>query len=69
MAAENYMTIEEATDFLNCSPETVRRAVSRGEDPAYRFTGIRTIRIAPPTDLRKAMKPATRINEILGDAA
>jgi DNA binding domain, excisionase family len=68
MAAENYMTIEEATDFLNCSPETVRRAVSRGEDPAYRFTGIRTIRIAP-TDLRKAMKPATRINEILGDAA
>lgn len=68
MAAENYMMIEETTDFLNCRPETVRRAVSRGEDPAYWFAGMRTIRIAP-TDLRKAMKPATRINEILGDAA
>jgi excisionase family DNA binding protein len=40
-----WVTLLEAAEYLSVSDDTVRRYVSRGELPAYRLPGGRTLRI------------------------
>ncbi len=61
------LTIPQTAEYLQCSNDTVRRMISRGELKASRF-GPRMIRI-DPLDLEKVRKPVTNIAEVLGDAA
>lgn len=35
--ANAYLTVAQAAEALNCSPDTVRRIISRGEMPVMRF--------------------------------
>lgn len=64
----NLLSIEDVAQILACSTKSVRRLISRGDLPAYRY-GPRLIRI-DPRDLDKLRQPVTRISEVLGgDAA
>lgn len=60
---ERTMTITEVAEHLQCSHDTVRREISRGNLRAVKFG--RSIRIRPD-DLRKSLRPVTRLG---GDAA
>lgn len=51
-----YLTVAQTAQALNCSPDTVRRLISRGEMRATRFG--RLIRIAVG-DIARAGKPVT----------
>lgn len=61
------LSIEQIAEILGCSTKTIRRMVSRGELPAYRY-GSRLIRI-DPADLHRIRKPVTRISDVLGGEA
>lgn len=56
---ENLLTIRDVAAIWQTSPDTVRRAIQRGELKATRLPG-RLIRIHP-TDAARAGKPVTRI--------
>lgn len=56
-------SIERTAEHLDCSRDTIRRMISRGELPARRFG--RLIRI-DPADLRKASKPITNAADLRG---
>lgn len=65
--AAELLTIAEVADLLKCNQVTIRRMISRGELPAYRY-GKHLIRI-DPRDLDKVRKPVTCVSKALGDAA
>ena len=65
--SDTTLTIKQTAEYLQCSTDTVRRMIARGELKASRF-GPRMIRI-DPLDLEKVRKPVTNIAEVLGDAA
>ena len=50
--------IKEAAEQCACSTDTIRRAIARGELPAYRLGSSRVIRIKA-RDLEKFMRPVT----------
>jgi len=69
--ASEYLTISQVAgpDWLNCSDDTVRRMIARGELKAVRI-GPRLIRIRR-ADLLRAMRPVTKLDmaTVGGDAA
>lgn len=65
-APSNYLTVAQAAQALNCSPDTVRRLISRGELRALRFG--RLIRISV-SDLRRAGRPVTSVARTLSQTA
>lgn len=65
-APSSYLTVAQTAHNLNCSPDTVRRMISRGELRALRFG--RLIRIAV-SDLQRAGRPVTSPARSLGHAA
>lgn len=56
-------SIARTAEYLDCSKDTVRRMISRGELRAHRFG--RLIRI-DPSELTKAGKPVTSLAELRG---
>lgn len=63
------LTISQVSEILQCSQDTVRRMISRGELKAYRYGNkSRLIRI-DAADIDRIRKPVTRINEVLGGDA
>ena len=58
MSSSLYYGIREAAEQCACSPYTIRRAIAKGELPAYRLGSSRVIRIKP-RDLEKFMRPVT----------
>lgn len=54
-----YLTIPDVARTWQTSPDTVRRAISRGELRAIRVGRLIRIR---PEDLAKAGKPVTRVS-------
>ena len=63
------ISIDEAAERLGVNNFTVRRAISRGEIPAYRIGSARVIRIKV-SDLNKALRPVTNLSvDDGGDAA
>lgn len=62
------LTIPDVAKVLNCSTDTVRRMITRGELRAYRY-GPRLIRI-DPADLAALREPVTSLADLrAGDAA
>ncbi len=61
----HYVSIDDVADILSCNPKTVRRMISSGTLKAYKFPGVRMIRI-DVRDLDRIRKPVTRISESLG---
>ena len=59
------ITIEVAAERLSCSHWTIRRMISRGEIPAYRFGKARMIRI-DPRDLDRIKRPVTNAADLVG---
>lgn len=53
-------TINSAADYLECSRDTIRRLISRGELRAYRYGSSRIIRI-DGADLNKLRRPVTSL--------
>lgn len=66
-AGERPATIAQAADFLQCSQDTVRRMIARGELPAYRYGG-RLVRIEL-ADLRRLRRPVTSLAQYRQDRA
>ncbi|KZE65742.1 hypothetical protein AWM60_10350 [Micrococcus aloeverae] len=65
---EAQLTIPDVARALNCSPDTVRRMIARGELRAYRY-GPKLIRI-DPADLAALREPVTSLADLrAGDAA
>ena len=65
-----WLTINETSEFLGCSPLTLRRIISRGELRAYRSRGKSRIIRIKRADLDRFMRPVTSAAENLGgDAA
>lgn len=63
------ISITEAAERLGVNHFTIRRAINRGEIPAYRLGTGRTIRIRV-SDLNKALRPVTNLSvDDGGDAA
>ncbi len=63
------ISITEAAERLGVNHFTIRRAINRGEIPAYRLGTGRTIRIRV-IDLNKALRPVTNLSvDDGGDAA
>ncbi len=61
------LTMAEAAEWLNVSPDTVRRMIARGELQARRY-GPRLIRI-DPAEVQAASAPVTSLAELrAGDA-
>jgi excisionase family DNA binding protein len=60
-ATPESLSITEVAHNLNCSDDTVRRMISRGELRAYRVGSSRLIRIKR-ADLERAMRPVTRLD-------
>lgn len=54
MTAKNFLTIEQAAEYLNVSQWTIRRMIKSGELTAY--ARGRVIRIRP-ADLEAVLKP------------
>lgn len=52
-----YLTIAQTAEALSCSPDSVRRLISRGELPAYRFGRLIRIEAA---DIAQAGRPVAR---------
>lgn len=61
------LTIPETARTLNCSVDTVRRMIARGELRAYRY-GPKLIRI-DPEDLRALREPVTSLADLRAGAA
>lgn len=57
----DYLTVEQVAEIGHCHPKTVRRAISRGEIPAFRFGGRLLIREADAV-ARIEAEPATPIS-------
>lgn len=51
-----WVTLNEAAEYLNVVPHTVRRYIAAGQLPAYRLAGRQTIRIKVE-DLDAMMRP------------
>ena len=63
------ISITEAAERLGVNHFTIRRAINRGEIPAYRLGTGRTIRIRV-IDLNRALRPIARLSvDDGGDAA
>lgn len=58
-----YLSIDDAAKALDCSRDTVRREISRGNLKAVRFGRLIRIRRA---DLDKAMRPVTNAHTLAG---
>lgn len=58
-----WLSPNDAAEILDCTPLTIRRAISQGRLKAYRFG--RLIRIKP-ADLEKAMRPVTNAADLRG---
>ncbi|WP_084622165.1 helix-turn-helix domain-containing protein [Demequina oxidasica] len=65
---QDTFSINKASHFLECHPDTIRRMIADGDLRAYRI-GKRLIRIRK-RDLERAMRPVTRIDLVsAGDRA
>lgn len=62
-AASKKLTINQTAEVLQCSTDTVRRLIAKGQLKAYRY-GSRIIRI-DPLDLDRMRKPVTSLAAIV----
>ena len=63
MSQPIYCGIQEAAKQCACSPDTIRRAIARGDLKAYRLGHSRVIRIKQ-TDLDKFIRPVTALSAV-----
>lgn len=56
-------SIAQAAEIENCSPDTIRREIARGNLKAYRIGRLIRIRA---NDLEKARRPVTHFGELRG---
>ena len=59
------LTIDQTAELLQMSPFTIRRMVSRGELPAVRVGGPRSIRIKS-SNVQRLLRPVTKVANLLG---
>jgi len=59
------LTIDQTAELLQMSPFTIRRMVSRGELPAFRVGGTRSIRIKS-SNVQRLLRPVTKVANLLG---
>ena len=61
-----FLTVRTAAEFAECSQDTIRRLINRGELKAFRLGKSQVIRIRR-MDLEKAFKPVTSLSQLAGD--
>jgi len=66
VSPSNYVSLEEAAEYLGVNPRTIRRRVADGVIPGFRIAGSRQIRVRR-SDLDAALTPIPN-GRVMADA-